>query len=205
MGRKWIRTKEWVRQPHVKDGPPSSLWWYQQPYRNQVIKAYLERAARGRALPDEFSEELKTWLSELSQPQNMKAWDRPRTVRYWSVPAYAAYLDTIKPATLMKYLRELENVAKKLFPADVPSSRKSRKLNAEEIQELKRRYLAGTDAKVLAEKFRITPARVGQLCGAEKKQRAADRARLSEQPETNTNASPMEALQNPFELEKPSE
>src|SRR5690242_9455315 len=123
MPRKWVRDAEWRKQPHVKDGPPPSLWWYARPDRQRVISAYLERASRGRTLPQDFPDQLSSWLADLHRFQNKKRWGQPNTHRYWSVPAYALDNGFVEPATLMKYMRELESIAIKLFPKDVPASR----------------------------------------------------------------------------------
>jgi len=176
VGKKWIRNRDWARQPHVKDGPPASLWWYKRPYIQRVVDAYLARASRGRSLADGFRDELLQWLSDLNTYQNKKEWGAPRTYRYWSVPAYAAYKRMKNPATLMKRLRELEKVAKRLFPDSVPSDRKQRASLADnEKEEIRQRYLAGDDAKELAKEFRVPPSVVGHLCKEQKKIRAAER------------------------------
>ncbi len=115
-------------------------------------------------------------MADLSKLQNKKRWGQPRTYRYWSAPAYALDNGFVEPATLMKYLRELENVAKQLFPDSVPSSRRARPpLTDDEKREIRKRYLAGEDAKALAKDFRIPPSHVGLLCVKEKDIRAAAR------------------------------
>lgn len=182
MPRKWIRNREWQRQPHIKDGPPASLWWYRRPDRQRVIAAYLERASRGRSLPPDFEDTLGTWLSDLSKLQNKKLWGQARTYRYWDIASYARDNGFVKVKTLMKYLRELEKIAKQMFPSDVPSSRKSRPpLTEKEIKEIKRRYLEGEDAKSIAEAFRIPSSQVGHLCREEKAIRAEQRERAQSQ------------------------
>jgi hypothetical protein len=138
-----------------------------------VIDAYLERAARGRALPEDFKHKLVQWLGELSRLQNKKEWGQPRTYRYWSIPAYAL-AHKLKKASLMKRLRELEKVARQKFPDAVPSFRKARPpLTEKEIQEIRAQYLVGEDAKKLAEQFRLAPSHVGRLCREERRIRKA--------------------------------
>src|SRR5579864_5675477 len=119
MPKKWIRTREWQRQPHAKE-PIASLWWFGFPDRQVIISAYVEQASRGRALPDDFKAKLVEWLDELKQLQNKKEWGQPRTYRYWTIPAFAL-ARSLKPATLMKRLRELESIARQKFSDRVPS------------------------------------------------------------------------------------
>jgi len=188
VSKKWIRNRDWARQPHVKENAPSSLWWFRRPDRHRVVDAYLVRYSRGRALPDGFKDDVLRWLSDLNSLQNKKAWGQPKTFRYWSVPAYAV-ASGMKPAALMKRLRELEKVAKQLFPDSVPSSRKQRSsLNENEQQEIRKQYLAGEDARELAKKFRITPSQVGHLCRKERAIRDAEREEA--QSATPGNAAP---------------
>ncbi len=138
--------------------------------------------------------DLVQWLSELSRMQNKKEWGQPRTFRYWSIPAYAL-AHNMKKASLMKRLRELEKIARQKFPDSVPSFRKARApLTEKEIQEMREQYLAGVDAKKLAEQFRIPASYVGRLCHNEKLQRMkeSDRRREEEsqiaesQPQTDS-------------------
>jgi len=177
MPRNWVRDREWQRQPHVKDGPPPSLWWYARPDHRRVVDAYVQQCKRGRALPDDFKEDLVMWLDDLSRIQNKKAWGQPRTYRYWSVPAYAR-AHNMEPPALMKRLREMEKFAVQLFTDSVPTSRKPRpQLTDDEKQKIRQRYLAGEDCKKLAEEFRLTLSHVGQLCRKERE--ARDKERLS--------------------------
>jgi hypothetical protein len=174
MPKKWIRTREWQRQPHAKE-PPASLWWYAYPDRQLVIKAYVAQCSRGRALPGKFKDELEIWLNQLSRSQNKAPWGHPRTYRYWTIPAYAL-ANGLEQATLMKRLRELEKIARQEFPDRVPYSRKKRSPLAEiEIQEIKARYLSGVDAKDLADEFSITASQVGRICREEKAIRSKER------------------------------
>ena len=176
--RKFVRNSEWQRQPHIKDGPPPSLWWYARPDRQRVIAAYLERAAKGRTVPEGFHEQLGSWLADLHKGHYKTQRKDARTFRYWDIPSYAR-ANELKLATLMKNLRELETVAKKLFPNDVPASRKTRApLTEKEVREIRQRYLNGEDAKELAKAFRIPASRIGLLCREEKAARAAAREQV---------------------------
>jgi hypothetical protein len=173
--KRFVRDEEWMAQPHTKDGPPPSLWWYRRPDRHRVIDAYIEKYKQGRKVPKDFKDDIRQWLEDLSKFQNMKAWGHPRTYRYWSLPSYAL-AHGMEKATLMKRLREMEQVAAQLFPDSVPSSRKPRPaLTAEEKQEIRKRYLDGEDCKALAQQFRIPSSQVGSLCREEKTIRAAAR------------------------------
>ena len=174
MPKKWIRTKEWERQPHAK-GRIASLWWFDFPDRQVVISAYIEQARRGRAVPDDFKPKLVDWLDELWKSQNKREWGQPRTYRYWTIPSFAR-AHGLKPATLMKRVRELEEIARHKFPDRVPSSRKKRApLSEQEIQEIKARYLSGVDAKELAAEYRIPASQVGHICRDEKEIRRSER------------------------------
>jgi hypothetical protein len=77
----------------------------------------------------------------------------------------------------MKWLREMEAVAKQLFPDSVPSARKTRTVTEADKEQIRQRYLAGEDCKKLAEEFRIPAVRVALLCRGEKAQRNAERLR----------------------------
>jgi hypothetical protein len=173
MARKgWVRNSEWVRQPHVKNGEPASLWWYRRPDRHKVIDAYIAQCSRGRALPENFKEQIVQWLQDLSRIQPVKG--HPRDFRHWSIPAYAL-AHGMEKATLMKRIREMERIAKELFPDAVPIGRKMRQLTDREKREIRAKYLSGTDAKVLAEEYEIAPFVVGILCREERAIRAAQR------------------------------
>lgn len=185
MPRKWIRDDEWKRQPHVKDGPPPSMWWYARPDRLSVINAYINRYSKGKAIAEGFKEKLVETLADLNRIHNKAEWGQPRTKRYWSIPAYAL-AHKMKRATLMKWLRELEAVAREQFPDSVPTSRKQRTLTDADKQRIRQRYLAGEDCKRLADEFRIPPAHVGLLCRDEKAQRDAERLRLMDDHNATT-------------------
>lgn len=197
---KFIRDEEWQRQPHVKDGPPPSLWWYRRPDRHLVINAYISQCKKGRTLPEDFKENLVQWLDDLSQGQFKKAWGQPRTFRYWSIPAYAL-ANGMEKASLMKRLREMKNIAEEMFPDSVPSSKKRRvPLTPEEKEEIKRQYLEGVDAKELAQIFRIPPSHVGLICRKEKAIRAAEREKAQSEILKRENAPPAtpETTEYPF-------
>src|SRR5579864_3468366 len=166
--KRWIRDKEWRQQPHIKEGPPASLWWYRRPDRHLVIASYIAQCKKGRALPENLKDDIRQWLDDLSNLQNKGEWGKPRTFRYWDIPSYARAHD-LEPPTLMKRLREMDKIAKRMFPDSIPPSRKDRvPLTEKEVKEIKKAYLDGTDAKELAVRFDITAARVGQLCREEK-------------------------------------
>jgi hypothetical protein len=173
-----------MRQPHVKEAAPSGLWWYSRPDRQRVIDAYLEKYSGGRTLPPGFKHDLLLWLDDLSRKQ--KVTGTTRTYRHWSIPAYEL-AHGFKKGTLMKRLRELEKTAKKMFPDSVPYSRKMRaRLTNDDIKQIQQMYLGGTDAKEIAEKFRVAPSKVGYLCREQKAIRAAERERLIDEHMTKS-------------------
>jgi len=195
--RKWVRDDEWQRQPHVKDGPPPSLWWYRRPDRHSVINAYIARYGRGRTVPETFKETLVRVLEDLGRIHNKKEWGQPRTLRFWSVPAYALAHE-MKKATLMKWLREMETVAKELFADSIPSARKQRTLNEMDKHAIRQRFLEGQDIKLIAEEFRIPSARVGQICTKEKVIRRAQRERESADQVPSTTYTEPDLFEPPF-------
>lgn len=202
MPRKWVRGPDWLRQPHVKDGPPPSLWWYARPDRLRVIDAYIAKYERGRTVPQGFKEDLVRWLSDLSRIQNKKPWGKSRTFRYWDIPSYARAHE-MEPATLMARLRKLEGIAIELFSDSVPSSRKKATLTTVDKQQIRQRYLKGEDAKKLAEEFRTTAGHIGLLCRKEKEARdtareAAIDAVKPSPAQATTAPSPDDDLQEPF-------
>ena len=185
-----------MRQPHVKDGPPVSLWWYRRSDRQRVIDAYVAQCKRGRALPESFRDDLRQWLADLSRVQKKSDHAAASTERYWDARSYAR-AHNLKPFTFMKRLREMNKIAKRMFPDSIPPSRKDRApLTEKEVKEIKKAYLDGTDAKELAVRFDITAARVGQLCREEKAMRAAKRK--AEQDGIAQPAKPPDDLEYPF-------
>jgi len=187
MAKRFVRNDKWRKQPHSK-GAPGGLWWYRRPDRQRVISAYLARAAKGKKLAPGFEEELKSWLHELANDHNMHEWGRPRTRRFWDIPSFARHLGpkVIKPHTLMKIVRELENVAKLLFPKDVPASRQKKEISDEALAALKAEVAAGVEIRLLAAKYDIKAFRIGQLCPDEIKKAPAERERLINEHMTET-------------------
>lgn len=189
MGRKFIRNSKWRRTPHA-DGRPVSLWWYRSmtsppfddtPTQNslKVIDAYLNQYAHGRALPHDFRKQLLKWLQDLNRPVKIS----PKRKRYWTIPAYEL-AHGINPKTLCKRMRELEKIAKGLLPDRVPAYREERGPITENEKAEMRREIFDKDIKAIAEKYKITPARVGQICRAEiALQRSARQAEVEAAPE----------------------
>jgi hypothetical protein len=174
MGKRWIPERQYSRMPHAEERAPS-LWWYARqpdpawaddipmPESQCVMDTYLRQCARGRSLPKNFGETLRRWLQDLSREQRIS----PRRKRYWTIPAYA-FAHKMPSKTFCKRFRELENIAKELFPHRVPRSRASIVLTEEKTQAIRQRVLEGTDIRAVASEFGIPPFRVGQLCREEK-------------------------------------
>lgn len=171
MGRKGVPNSVYWRMPHVEERAPS-LWWYQHqpgddstptPESQCVIDTYLHQCARGRSLPKNFGEKLRQWLQDLSSKQQIS----PRKKRYWAIPDYAR-LHRLHDKTFCKRFRELEKIAKQLFPHRVPPSRVIVVLSDERMQAMRTRVLEGADISAVAKEFGIAPFRVGQLCREEK-------------------------------------
>jgi hypothetical protein len=182
MVSRWIRDSGWMLRPHGKERAPG-LWWYQRDDRQRVIDAYLDQRKRRQTprqglLAQDFKAQLSTWIEDLNLCQNLKAWGDPHTWRYWTVPAYAL-ANRIEKGVLIRHLRELEGLAKAMFPDDVPNSRRLRAaLTEDDIRRIRQLYLEGTAAKIIAARFRIPPSRVGQLCREQKAIRTAERERM---------------------------
>jgi len=178
MGKTWVPARQYSRMPHG-DGRAPSLWWYVRqpdptladdtpmPESQCVMDTYLRRCARGRTLPKGFEDNLRRWLQDLSREVNLKEYGKPRTKRFWTIPAYA-FANKLHSKTFCKRLRELEKIAKKLFPHRVPPGRVSVVLSEEKKQAIRQRVLEGTDIRAVATEFGIPPFRVGQLCSEEK-------------------------------------
>jgi hypothetical protein len=158
MGRK--SNAEYKRTPHG-DGPAESLWWYRLPEskRDAVIAAYVKQCGRGRALPEDFRLDVEGWLRNLNTKQSRHKW--------WTIPAYAK-ANKLHPYTLMKRCRELEEIAKELFPNAVPPGRITEQLTDGKVAAIRTRYAELIDdmngARVVAQEFCIEPFRVGLLC-----------------------------------------
>jgi len=182
MVSRWIRDAGRMQRPRGMERVPS-LWWYQRSDRQRVVDAYLDRCKQVRTLrrdplAEGFRGQLSTWLEDLNRCQNLKEWGDSRTERYWTVPAYAQ-ANRIEKAALMRHLRELEALAKAMYPDAVPSSRKTRsRLTEGDIRIIRQRYLEGMAAKEIAATFRIPPSRVGQICREQRAIRAAERERM---------------------------
>src|SRR5260370_1192598 len=126
--RNWlgVSAHKYKRMPHA-EVRAESLWWYtRQSARvweadpptadaEAAIQTNQKQWARGRALTKGFAEDLYRWLQELNRPQKISALRE----RYWTIPAYAL-AHKIHSKTFCKRFRELEKVAKKLFPDRVP-------------------------------------------------------------------------------------
>lgn len=189
MGKKWVPERQYSRMPHAEERAPS-LWWYtRQPYPTWaddtpmpesqcVMDTYLRQCARGRSLPKDFQNNLGQWLQALSREVNLKDYGKPRTKRYWTIPAYA-FAHKLHSKTLCKRFRELEKIAKRLFPHRVPSRRADVILSEEKKQTIRQRVLDGADISAVASEFGIRPFRVGQLCRVEKAARLAEREKAS--------------------------
>ena len=183
MGRPWLGVSKhkYRRMPHA-EARPQSLWWYvnRAPAdRNKVIETYLARYAKGAAIPEGLHDELMTCLMELAQIRTLAEWGKPRTKRYWTIPAYAR-TNGIRPYTLMKRLRELEKVAIELFPARADAhGRRSlavEPLSEKEIKAMRAKCLDGVDVEDLAVQHRIARNHVARLCKNEILERRARRA-----------------------------
>jgi hypothetical protein len=185
MGKKFIRNSKWQRMPHA-DGRPVSMWWYRSTARPPfddtptsdslaVIDMYLYQAARGRTLPENFRKHLLKCLQDLNRCD-------PGRERYWTIPAYEL-AHRINPKTLCKRMRELEKIAKGLFPSRAPTYGKDRGPITQNEKEEMRRDIFQEDIKAIAEKHKITPARVGQICRVEiALQRATRQAEVEAAP-----------------------
>lgn len=161
-----------MRRPH-KDARPDGLWWYRSttnpPFDDTptndslaVIDLYLHQCSRGRKLPDGFRDQLLGWLQDLNRPVRISS----RRERYWTIPAYEL-AHKINPKTLCKRMRELEKIAKRIFPGRAPSYRNRPPLTDEQKQEIRKLYDEDPNAdaaQCIAAQFQTTPARVGQIC-----------------------------------------
>ena len=128
-----------------------------------VIDTYLRHCARGRTLPKGFEEKLVGWLQDVNRPQQIS----PRKKLYWTLPAYAA-AHKLHPQTFCKRFREMEKIAKKLFPLRVPAHRVDVELSDEKKQAIRDRFSVVQDFHKVADEFGIEAFRVGQLCREEK-------------------------------------
>jgi hypothetical protein len=199
MGKKWVPAGQYWRMPHATERPPS-LWWYARqpdptwtddrptPETECVIASYLHQCARGRKLPKNFEEKLRQWLQDLNREQQIS----PRKKRYWTITTYAS-AQRLPEKTLCKRFRELEKIAKRLFPLRVPASRKPVVLSEEKIQAMRKRVSDGVDISAVASEFVVPLFRVGQLCRKEKAARLAERDKvIDEHKQTSPAKSPTE-------------
>jgi hypothetical protein len=200
--RKWIPN----HLPYAK-GPAASLWWYhsgswpgtarphdpvldayiRKNFKNvdqsarvgRVVDAYIKQVSRGKPVGNNFKDELLAWIYEVAEPVQIS----PRRKRYWTLPAYARS-HGLHDKTFCKRFREMEKIAKRLFPEKAPPEYEK------PTEELKRRIWnryfqlkwsfkvpARSDEEWIAEarhkvavaklisKFPKIPAfRIGQIC-----------------------------------------
>lgn len=144
-----VSKAEFKRMPHAETRP-RSLWWYScqrvpdgmddVPTADSlaVIDGYLKRAARGRALPEGFRADLLRWLQDLTREHPIQPGARRK--RYWTIPSYEL-AHWIRPKTLCKRFREMEKVAKKLFPERVPTYRNTAPLTEETKKAVRTYYI----------------------------------------------------------------
>jgi hypothetical protein len=139
----------------------------------RVLSEYLRQRARGKKFAaEDFETTLTTWLIDLSHPVkvNQRKSKYREASEYWTIPSYALAHRT-HPKTACKWFRELEKVAKQLYPQRVPTHRKSSTLTAARIRAIRAEFAESGDFKAVAAKFDIAPFRVGQLCAEEKAKR----------------------------------
>ena len=170
MGRRWlgVKKRDYVQMPHAESWPESLWWFVHYPAdRRAVIDAYLEKYAHGKKIPEGFRDELTTCLKELSQIQSLQAWRKPRTRRYWTIPAYARDRG-LKRYTLMKWLRELEKIAKEKYPDRAEAyGRRCKPITERDKEAMRQKCCEGDDIKDIARQFRINPAHAAKICRAE--------------------------------------
>ena len=190
-----VSRRKYDRMPHA-ESRVKSLWWYvcrsadDEPTSDteRVIQAYVTQCGRGRAIPVDFEADLRSCLQELSLPQRIS----PRRRRYWTIPAYAL-AHRIHTRTLCKRFRELEKIAKNLFPERVPQHRNHAPLTEEQKAAIRARFKEIRDFQAVASEFGIEAFRVGQLCRAEKAELIAQREqRLRAQEEKEASTFPLE-------------
>jgi hypothetical protein len=151
--------------PHA-DFRPASLWWYRSkddaPTADSmaVIEMYLHQCSLGRTLPSDFRKHLLQWLRDLNCPVKISQ----RRDRHWTIPAYEL-AHGINPKTLCKRMREMEKIARRLFPSRAPAQRPP--ITEDEKEAMRLEILNKEDIKAVAQKHGVTPARVGQICRAE--------------------------------------
>lgn len=170
MGRRWlgVKKRDYVQMPHAESWP-ESLWWFLHyaADRKAVIDSYMEKYARGKKIPEGFRDELTTCLKDLGQIQTLKQWGKPRTKRYWTIPAYAR-AHRLRPFTLMKWLRELEKIAKGMYPDRAKAyGRRTKPLTENDKDKMRLKCCEGTDIQDIAKQFKITPAHAARICRAE--------------------------------------
>jgi hypothetical protein len=216
--------KQWITYGMHKmlysQSPPRSLWWCEllrdperlKEYREdprtlkdieRVLDIYVRQVARGRAVDKkQLKKDLRKWIQELVEPLVIsRCWRGKGYLRYWMLPYYAK-VHGLQPYTFMKRFREMEKIAKRLFPKRVPSRREPEPVSEELKCKIRDRYLRlkwdihgnrksydNEDAyqrfrhrlamKRLMKKFStIPPFRLGQICREVRKAKRFPRLRL---------------------------
>jgi len=169
-----IPKKRWVRIPHALQRP-ASLWWYQTasprfgsqptPETQSIIQTYVAQCKRGRTLPDDFVDTLRFWLQELNAEQEVG----PRKKRFWTIPAYVLS-HKLEKGAFCKRFREMEKIAIRLFPDQVPPHRKPVTLTEKTKDDIRAKFKEVQDFPKVAAEFGIGAFLVGQICKAEKAQ-----------------------------------
>jgi hypothetical protein len=150
-GKKWVPYGENKMQYSLNQ--PRGLWWWDeldirrrwddpedprtQKRRERVVNAYVRQVARGRAVDQkQLKKDLLKWIQELVEPLEIyRGYEH-----YWMLPYYAK-VHGLHPYTFMKRFREMEKIAKRLFPERVPYDLKAKPVTEELKHEIRDRYL----------------------------------------------------------------
>jgi hypothetical protein len=132
----------------------------------QVIDAYIKQVSRGKSVGKEFKDELLGWLRKLAKPGRQSllvgkdskgkppglfASSRERRLykagrihlnpdRYWTLDAFARAHD-LPRGGFFKRFREMDKIAKRLFPERAPSDKKAQPVTEELKLEIQNQYI----------------------------------------------------------------
>jgi hypothetical protein len=197
--------------PHA-DGPPAGLWWWDrlpEQDRFRVIVVYFERLVYIISKRDQSQRSLKERRDRVCQdfeqrckgnrgtPETIEEIIRlvtapnttSRSVKergcYKTLKGVSLELN-LKPLTVYYWFRRLDKIARELYPSLAPPSAVT--ITEEAKAAIRLEYAGNGNARELAKRYGLTPARIGQIVKAEKKMRreffAAERA-AREEPATD--------------------
>lgn len=162
------RKKHYRGSSPVAKNPPAGLWWFihHPSVIEDVVSDYLERYGRGKEIAVDFRSDLLSHLENLSRAHKVKLYGK-KVARHWTVPAYARAC-RINSGTMMKWIRELNKTAMKLYPGQAQRfGFRTKPLTDEEIAAMRLKCCEGVDIHDVAALYRVNVGYAARICKTE--------------------------------------